>query len=209
MLKCSPCGYLHDRRYWSACLPLLGTGLSNILWHHYHNRNVCKGRCHSLLRRRSVSKNLQRPFFLCCCCCYYYYLFSIINHQVNKRPRNSLSSVSPVPIRWFNFSTAAVCAQMRLLIHRGHSWLPFYVMRFFFLKRRRRKKKLDLCCYIMGAPVNVKWLYSSDALRSCEKRQEKTAVGLGERERERNKLCIHIDVRCFGECIVQDTTHPL
>lgn len=54
-----------------------------------------------------------------------FYLLSIINHRVNKRHQNSLSSSLPlVPIRWLN--PPRVCV---FLILRGHSWLPFYAMR--------------------------------------------------------------------------------
>lgn len=74
---------------------------------------ICKGRWHSLLRRSSVSK-LVVPF----------YLFSNINHQVNTRHHSRLSGAHQV----VNLSTTTARAQMRLMILRGDSWLPFYVM---------------------------------------------------------------------------------
>lgn len=64
-----------------------------------------------------------------CSTCSVLYLFSIFNHQVNKlEPKQSLLGFSGAH-QVANFSTTAACAQMRLLILRGHSWLPFYVIR--------------------------------------------------------------------------------
>lgn len=76
---------------------------------------------------------------------------------------------------------------MRLLILRGHSWLPFYVMRC----------KIGYLLLYYRAPVNLNDfipLTLSGAVR--EKRQEKTSVGLGE------KMIKMYYVRCFGDCIV-------
>lgn len=109
---------------------------------------IWQGRWHSLLRRRSVS-NLQRPLFV----------------QHYKSP--SQQATPPQSLLGFsgahqvvNFSMTAACAQMRLLILRGHSWLPFYVMTL----------NNWILAVILWSSGEYEWLYSSDALCGCEKK---------------------------------------
>lgn len=150
-VECCPCGYLHDT-YWSAVFSFRHR--PSIFYDIITRTKIWQGRWHSLLRRRSVS-NLQRPVFV----------------QHYKSP--SQRATPPQSLLGFsgahqvvNFSMTAVCAQMRLLIVRGHSWMPFYVM------------TLDnwMCAVILWRSGESEWLYSSLSLAARE-RQEKRAVG--------------------------------